>query len=218
MATATKVVESRKERLERKRDALLLRHAEIVELIESSPATIAQLRMKFFSSEAPADQRKLQAAQKEQEAASAELIEVKESLMILDRLLSEILAEEAAKARAALEAKLGELRSAQSDAFAKCGAKFAELYRAWQQFAASEETLQSAWWVSPSREGVQPGHLLDPTPVTFEALLGVLYRAALRREDVGFQLLERVTHLVPDLGRDVAVELSGQGTQSLRSF
>jgi hypothetical protein len=110
------------------------------------------------------------------------------------------------------------LRADQADAFAKCGVLFAEPYRAWREFAASEETLQSAWWVAPSREGVQPGHLLDPTPVTFQAFLGVLYRAALRRDDIGYQVLERVTHLVPDLGRDVAVELSGQGTQSLRAF
>jgi hypothetical protein len=217
MATATKAETSR-ERLEAKRDALVLRRAELVELIDQSPASIAQLRMRYFHSEAPADQRKLQAAQKAQEAAEAELVEVDESVLIVDRLLSEFLAEEAERARAALEAKLGELRADQADAFAKCGVLFAELYRAWREFAASEETLQSAWWVAPSREGVQPGHLLDPTPVTFQAFLGVLYRAALRRDDIGYQVLERVTHLVPDLGRDVAVELSGQGTQSLRAF
>jgi hypothetical protein len=160
----------------------------------------------------------LQQAQKAQEAAEAELVEADESVVIVDRLLSEFLAEEAEKARAALEAKLGELRTDQADAFAKCGVLFAELYRAWQEFASSEEALQSAWWVAPSREGVQPGHLLDTTPVTFQAFLGVLYRAALRRDDIGYQVLERVTQLVPDLGRDVAVELSGQGTQSLSSF
>jgi hypothetical protein len=217
MATATKTETSR-ERLEAKRDALVLRRAELVELIDQSPASIAQLRMTYFHSESPADQRKLQQAQKAQEAAEAELVEVDESVVIVDRLLSEFLAEEAEKARAALEAKLGELRAAQAEAFRACAGKFAELFDLWKAFAASEETLQAAWWTCPGREGAQPGHLLDPTPASFEALLGVLYRAALRRGDIGYQLLERVTHLVPDLGRDVGVELSGQGTQSLRSF
>jgi hypothetical protein len=212
-------METSRERLESKRGVLLLRRAELIEAIEQSPATIAQLRMTYFRSESPAHERKLQQAQKAQEAAEAELVEVDENLVVVDQLIGEILAEEAEKARAQLVAKLGELRSAQSDAFAKCGEKFAELFELWNEFAASEELLQSIWWTSSSRSAdVQPGHLLDPTPVTFQAFLGVLYRAALRRGDIGYQVLERVTHLVPDLGRDVAVELSGQGTQALRAF
>jgi hypothetical protein len=142
--------------------------------------------MTYFHSEAPADQRKLQQAQRAQEAAEAEIIEVDESIVIVDRLLSEILAEEAERARAALEAKFGELRTDQAEAFTACAGKFAELFDLWKAFAATEETLQSG--------------------------------AALRRDDVGYQTVERVLHLVPDLGRDVGVELSGQGTQPLRGF
>jgi hypothetical protein len=96
-------------------------------------------------------------------------------------LLGEELAREALEAREKLEARRGELRTAQSDAFVKCGEVFALLFEAWKDFAATQEQLQSQWWSSPGRDGVQPGHLLDPTPFAFEALLGVLYRGAFRR-------------------------------------
>ena len=84
--------------------------------------------------------------------------------------------------------------------------------------AATQQELQSTWWASPNRDGVQPGHLLDPTPTTFAALLGVLHRAALNRQGVGYQQLEPVQHLVPDLGSDTPLELGGQGVQPLRAF
>jgi hypothetical protein len=187
-------------------------------VLEAAPAEIAIARETWFRSEATADEKRLKAAQRVQSAAASELTELEANLVTVDRLLGEELAREQQAARERLTARLSELRAEQTEAFAKCGEAFVELYEAWRNLAASQEALQSTWWVSPGREGFQPGHLLDPTPVTFEAMLGVLYRAALKRNDVDYQVLERVTHLVPDLGRDTPLELGGQGVQPLRGF
>jgi hypothetical protein len=213
MATATAET-SNKERLESKRDALALRRAELIELIDSSPMTVSKLRELWIRSESTASERKLQAALRAREAAESELVEVDESIAVVDRLLGEELAREALEAREQLAARLGEMRNDEAEAFKRCGEVFGELFGAWQTLAASQEALQSSWWSSPGREGVQPGHALDPTPFNFQALLDVLYRAALRREDVGYQTVERIAHLVPNLGADVSLELSGAGHPS----
>jgi hypothetical protein len=196
----------------------VLRRAELVEIIEQAPASIAQLRELWVRSETTASERKLREAIRAREAAEVELVEVDESLAIVDRLLGEQLAREQQEAREKLEARLGEFRSGQADAFQACADKFAELFELWKAFAFSQEQLQSLWWSSPGREGVRPGMVCDPSPINFQALLGILYRASLRREDVGYQTIERVAHLVADLGRDVPLELSGQGVQALRTF
>jgi hypothetical protein len=209
--------ETTKDRLESKRDALLLRQEELRELLEDAPSTIAVARETWFRSEATADEKKLRAAQKAQTAAASELPEVEASLATVDRLLGEELVKEQEAERERLAARLGELRDEQIEALRVCGDKFAELHAAWNEFAATTSALQSQWWSSPHRDGVQAGHILDPTPVTFQALLGVLWRSSLDREGVGFQVLERVTHLIPDLGSDTGLELGG-GVQALRSF
>jgi hypothetical protein len=214
-ATAT---ETTKERLESKRAALLLRQEELRELLEAAPGEIAMARELWHRSGATADEKRLKAAQRAQSAAAAELAEVEADIFAVDRLLGEELVREAEVERARLAARLGELRDQQNVAFKVCAEKFAELFDAWRAFAATEELLQSVWFTSPGREGVQAQHLLDPTPVTFQALLGILHRSALNRGGVGYQQLEHVAHLVPDLGADTAVELGGQGVQALRGF
>jgi hypothetical protein len=144
--------------------------------------------------------------------------DIDEAIAIVNRLLNEQLAREHEAEHERFQARLGELRSEQVEALKVCAERFSELFDGWREFAATQQALQSAWWLSPGREGVRSGHLLDPTPVTFEALLGVLYRAALRREDIGYQVLEGVSHLVPDLGRDTPLELGGQAVQPLGRF
>jgi hypothetical protein len=215
VATAT---ETAAERLDAKRAALLLRQQELRELLETAPTEIAMARELWHRSESAADERRLKAAKKAQSAAASELVEVESDLFAIDRLLAEELAKEQAAARERLAARLGELAGAEADAFRICADIFAHLYEAWLEFSATQEALQSQWWVSPGREGVQPGHLLDPTPVDFAALLSILYRSALNRHGVGYQQLERINHLVPDLGSDTVLELGGNGVQPLRGF
>jgi hypothetical protein len=104
------------------------------------------------------------------------------------------------------------------DAFKACGEKFAELFEASHEFATTEEALQSAWWTSRGRDGVHAQHVLDPTTVNFEALLGILYRATLKRHGIGYRVLDSVFDLVPKLGRDSTLELGGQGVRPLGRF
>jgi hypothetical protein len=217
MATATKAEPTRQE-LEPKHDALLLRREGLVDLIESAPAEIAQLRELWVRSETQTSERKLQAAIRAREAAEADLVQVDANIAVVDTLLAEELAREQQKAREELAGSLGGMRDEQGTAFKACADKFAELFDAWRAFAATQEALQSAWWVSPGRDGVQPGHLLDPTPVTFQALLGLLYRAACDRYGVDFASVQRLADLVPDLGVDTPLELGGQGIQPFARF
>jgi hypothetical protein len=187
MSTATEV--STKERLEAKRAALLNRREELRDLLNDSPSTIAIARETWFRSEATADEKKLHAAKKRQSLAASELTELEENLATVDRLLGEELVKEREAERGRLTARLGELRDEQVEAFKTCADIFADLHAAWQEFAATEEALQSAWFVSPHREGVQAQHLLDPTPVRYEAMLGVLFRAALSVRTLGTRRL-----------------------------
>jgi hypothetical protein len=213
-ATAT---ETTADRLEAKRSALLNRQEELRDVLDAAPADIAIARETWHSSESAADEKRLKAAQM-QSAAASELAEIEADLFAIDRLLAEELAKEQAAARERLAARLRELARAETDAFRICADIFADLHEAWAAFSATQEALQSTWWVSPGREGVQSGHLLDPTPVDFAALLSILYRSALNRHGVGYQQLERINHLVPNLGSDTPIEIGGQAVQATRGF
>jgi hypothetical protein len=214
-ATAT---ETTAERLENKRAALLNRQQELRDVLEAAPADIAIARETWHRSESAADEKRLKQAQRLQSAAASELAEIEADLYAIDRLLAQELAKAQAVERERLAARLGELVGAETDAFKVAADRFVELYEAWLAFSATQKALQSQWWVSPGREGVQPGHLLDPTPADFAAFISILYRSALNRHGVGFQQLEHINHLVPDLGSDTALELGGNGVQAIRGF
>jgi hypothetical protein len=113
MATATKAEPTRQE-LEPKHDALLLRREGLVDLIESAPAEIAQLRELWVRSETPTSERKLQAAIRAREAAEADLVQVDANIAVVDTLLAEELAREQQKAREELAGRLGGMRDEQA--------------------------------------------------------------------------------------------------------
>lgn len=176
MATATSV-EPTREQLEQKRDKLLLRKQGLEQAIEEAPAEIAQKRELWVRSESPAAERKLHQAIRAREAAEADLVEVDESIAVVDRLLGEILAREAEARAVEVRVEGDRLAQAQLDAVSAFAEGFATLFsERYQEYAATTAALGSHYAANRHAYGDRPPFVLDPLPVTIRSLLDMCPR------------------------------------------
>jgi hypothetical protein len=174
MATATLETPTL-EQLEAKRNRLLVRKAELEEMVNACPATIAQARETYYRSESPARKRTLDHAIDAQRAAEVDLLEVNAGLETVDRFIGQEMAKRAEARAAEVRAEADEIVQRQRAALMEFGEWFASGYPLWVTYTEAVLALDAVWRAHPQMFGNGPpraGGLAFPGQVLVAARAG----------------------------------------------
>jgi len=194
---ATVEVELTAEQLEAKRAALILRQAELVEVLELFPGQIAVAREMYYRMESPSRKRRLLQVQDGQQAAEVELLEVRAGLETVDRLLAEHLARERAAHDERVRAEVSELSQKQADALGAFGEAFASLWTDhFPEYVRATAELAAAYQANRGAIGERAPFITETVPITFHSLLSLCH-AALIRDQIGRPVPAALAAVIP---------------------